>query len=368
MWLIDRRYFRYFDWLSFILITLLSAIGLSFVWSATFKHEEPFSLFFKKQVFGFATGFGIYFLCCCIDYRSLQRWGYFLYFATIVLLLCTIIKGSIGMGAQRWINLGIFKFQPSELTKLFFPAFVSYYLYTEKETGEYTLQTYTPLLIILGLSFLLIAKQPDLGTAIIIALSGLLLLWLSGLTKKFFLVSFTFFIVSAPTLWHFLKPYQKKRISVFLGEGDKRKERYQIEQSKIAIGSGGLSGKGFLQGTQNKLLFLPEGRTDFIFSVICEEWGFVGACCILFLYTLFFLRLIYVITTIPHFFGQLFAAGLSIPIMLSTLINIGMVMGMFPVVGIPLPLISYGITQLWITLASLGCFNSIAMRRFYSKL
>lgn len=365
MWLIDRRYLRYFDWLSFVLIVIIASIGLMCVFSATYKPEEPCSLFFNKQLFGIISGLIIYCTCCCIDYRTIQRWGYFFYFLSIGLLVFTILKGSVIMGGQRWINIGIIKFQPSELVKLLFPSFVSYYLSTEKEPMPFNFKTYLPILIVLGISSLLIRKQPDLGTALLVCISGLIMLWLSGLSKYFFIIALSITFVTAPLLWHCLKPYQKKRIAVFLGEGDNRKERYQIEQSRIAVGSGGLLGKGFLRGTQNKLQFLPESRTDFIFSVLCEEWGFTGALFLIILYTLLFVRLVYVILCIPNFFAQLFATGLIIPIALSTIINIGMVIGLLPIVGIPLPLLSYGISHTWITFASLGTFNSIAMRRFY---
>lgn len=347
---------------------VLSVIGLAFVFSATYKPEEPFSLFFKKQLFGIITALIIYLTCCCFDYRTLERWGYFLYFATVFLLVATILKGSIGMGAQRWINLGFIKFQPSELAKLFFPPFFSYYLYTEKDSIDFTLTELLPVIAILGVSAFLILKQPDLGTALIILFSGTLMLWLSGLAKKIFIYTAIFLVLSAPILYTFLKPYQRKRIEVFLGAGDTRKERYQIEQSKIAIGSGGITGKGYLKGTQNKLSFLPESRTDFIFSVVCEEWGFLGAMLILLLYALLFARLFWVINTINNFYAQLLAAGLILPVIFSTIINICMVSGLMPIVGIPLPFMSYGVSHIWITFASLGIFNSIAIRRFYLSM
>lgn len=368
MWLIDRRYIRSFDWLSLLLVLILSAIGLAFVFSATYKPEDPYSLFFKKQLFGIITALIIYIFCCCFDYRTLERWGYFLYFATVFLLVFTILKGSIGMGAQRWINLGFIKFQPSELAKLFFPPFFSYYLYTEKDSVDYKLKELMPVIAILSISAFLILKQPDLGTALIILFSGTLMLWLSGLAKKIFIYSAIFLVLSAPILYTFLKPYQRKRIEVFLGAGDTRKERYQIEQSKIAIGSGGVTGKGYLQGTQNKLSFLPESRTDFIFSVVCEEWGFLGAMFVLLLYALLFARLFWVISTINNFYAQLLAAGLILPVIFSTIINICMVSGLMPIVGIPLPFMSYGVSHIWITFASLGIFNSIAIRRFYLSM
>ncbi len=369
MWLIDRRYFHSFDWISFIIMLLLSGLGLLFVFSATFRPDFPYSLFFKKQLFGMITGLIIYFICCFLDYRTLERGGYFLYFAILGLLIMTILKGSLVMGGQRWISLGFMKFQPSELAKLFFPSFITYYFFTEdRDLTNLKFQHFVPALSVLGLSFILIRKQPDLGTALVILFSGTILLWLLGLNKKFFLSIALILSCAAPLLWHCLKPYQRDRITVFLGSGDSRKERYQIEQSRIAIGSGGLAGKGFLNGTQNKFMFLPESRTDFIFAVICEECGFLGALIVILLYSILFIRLFYVIATIKNFFAQLLATGLIIHIVLSTLINMCMVVGLVPIVGLPLPFISYGITNLWVSFASLGWFNSIAMRRFYLSL
>jgi len=360
-----RRKKTYFDWISLALITALSLIGLLFVWSATYKPDASFSLFFKKQLIGIVTGLAIYVVCTFTDYRPLMRWGYFFYFIVIGLLLFTIIKGSIGMGAQRWISIGFFKVQPSELAKLILPSFVAYYLYTENSTFMYKNKQFFMILGIVSITTFLILKQPDLGTALVILFSALLLVWLAGMTKRWFVYGILVVVLCAPLLWCTLKPYQRNRIAVFFGQGQAQKERYQIEQSAIAIGSGGLFGKGFLRGTQNKLQFLPESRTDFIFSVICEERGLLGAILVLLLYGLLFLRLLLRIAQLPSPITQLFAFGLIIHIILSTIINIGMVLGLLPIVGIPLPLISYGISNLWITFASLGIIQSILMHRHY---
>jgi rod shape determining protein RodA len=363
-WHIDKRFFSYFDFLGLILMLILMAIGLLFVFSATYKIDQPYSLFFKKQLFGVVTGLGIYMIFCIIDYRKLNRWGYFIYFAIIGLLLLTLIKGSIGMGAQRWINFGFIKFQPSELTKLFFPAFLSYYLYTEKQPPS-SPAALMPIISMLLVSILLIRKQPDLSTALILLFSGMLLIWLAGIGTRFFAWVMVLVLCIMPIAWHHLHDYQKQRILVFLGEGNNRKEKYQSEQSQIAIGSGGLTGKGFLKGTQNKLQFLPESRTDFIFSVLGEEWGFIGTLGLIILYLVLFARLIRIIVSIKNIYAQLLATGLVLHIILSTIINIGMVIGLLPIAGIPLPFISYGVSNLWISCASLGWFNSIACRRFY---
>jgi len=363
---IDQRIFKYFDWLYFALIITIATIGLLFVFSATHTAMQPISLFFKKQCIGILVGIAIYFFSCMIDYRTLLRWGYFSYVGVIALLLFTLVKGSIGMGAQRWINLGFFKLQPSELAKLLFPAFAAYHIRTEHDAHKNSWYTYLPILVILGVSFILILKQPDLGTALIIAFTGIILLWLAGIPKKFFIIGFLLFTIATPIIWHIvLKPYQKNRIIVFLGYGSSHKERYQIEQAEIAIGSGGIWGKGLLHGTQNQLQFLPESRTDFIFAVLCEEWGFAGALIILILFTLLFWRMFLGITTIYDSDIQLFAIGTILHIILSVIINIGMVIGLLPIVGIPLPLMSYGLSNLWITFASLGWFMRIIMQQKY---
>ena len=217
----------------------------------------------------------------------------------------------------------------------------------------------------MALSFILIRKQPDLGTALVLLFCGLIIIWLAGINKSFFIYGGLILLITAPLSWHFLKPYQKQRVLVYVGQGDSRKERYQIEQSQIAIGSGGFFGKGLLKGTQNKLQFLPESRTDFIFSVIAEETGFAGALLIIILFSVLFFQLLWIALSIKSPFVQLLAIGLTLPIIISTLINIGMVTGLMPTVGIPLPFISYGLSNLWVNFASLGWFNAIAIRRFY---
>ncbi len=359
------RFFRFFDWISFGLIVAIACIGLLFIFSTTYTPEQPLSIFFKKQACGLIIAIGIYMICCFSEDQTFMRWGYVGYFGVIGLLIFTLIKGSIGMGAQRWIDLFIIKVQPAELAKLLFPAFTAYHFYTLKNEHIITFKNFVPVLIMLGLSFVLILKQPDLGTALIILCSGCIMLWLAGITKTFFIYSALIITIASPLLWYTLKPYQKNRIAVFLGYGDKHKDRYQIEQSTIAIGSGGFLGKGFLNGTQNTLRFLPESRTDFIFAIMCEEWGFLGALLVLFLYAVLFVRLFWTIQLIRAPDIQLLAAGIIMHIIFSTLINIGMVINMLPIVGIPLPLMSYGLSNLWIVFASLGWFASIRMRRLY---
>jgi len=357
MWLIER--IGRIDKTTLIIGTTLAIISTLFIYSSTHTCEQPYSTYFIKQLFGFVAGLFIYLIFYLIDFRTLCRLGYFAYFAIIALLIFTLIKGSIGMGAQRWIDIKIFRFQPSELAKLLLPAFIVYYLQGEPTTKKFSVHTFVPIFVITALSIILILKQPDLGTALIILIAGTIMLWHAGLSKKFFLWSFLACALCTPVLYKGLKSYQRKRIEVFLGAGDSQHERYHVEQSKIAIGSGGFFGKGFLQGTQNRLAFLPERRTDFIFSVLCEEWGLFGATLLILLYIVLIMHLLLEIDKIRTFFAQLLAIGLLMPIAISIVINIGMVIGLMPVVGIPLPLMSYGLTHTWITCAALGWINGI---------
>ena len=354
---------RTFDFITFFLMLFLASCGLLFIFSSTYTPEKQFSYFFIKQLFGVTTGIVIYFLCLIPDYRTIIRWGSAAYFGIIILLIFTLIKGSIGMGAKRWVNLFFFKLQPSELTKFLLPAYIVNYLHTRKKMILHSFGLFIPLLAMLSISFILIRKQPDLGTALIVLFSGLILCWLAGLHKKFFLYTITLVLLTTPILWTFaLRDYQKNRILVFLGQGDHKKEGYQIEQATIAIGSGGLLGKGLFNGTQNTLRFLPESRTDFIFAVLCEELGLAGAFIIIMCYIMLFCRALLLIMGIKDMYAQLFATGLLLHILLATIINIGMVLGIMPVVGIPLPLMSYGLSNLWITFACLGVFQNIIVR------
>lgn len=370
--MIDRRWFRYFDWGSFLLMLALLAVGLIFVFSSTYRPDKPFSLFFKKQLIGSLFGLGVYLFFSIKDLRSSYRAGFMAYFVLLGLLLYTIVIGVLVLGAKRWIGFGVFRFQPSELVKLFLPVFIAYYFcettvpkYRFAQVQQLTMRDFYFPLSILAISFLLIRKQPDLGTALIILGTGLVLLWFVGLSKYFFFIGLAISLAAAPILWTCMKPYQQNRVLVMLGHGDARKERYQTEQSKIAIGSGGIFGKGLLKGTQNKLHFLPEDHTDFIFAVICEEWGLIGALLVILLFLALFTRLLFVVVTVETLFEQIVALGLLMPVLLSACVNIGMVIGLLPIVGVPLPLVSYGMTNLIITLASLGWINNIAIRRFY---
>ncbi len=357
-----KRSFVNYNYTLFFTMVFLCITGIMCIYSATITPTITYSIFFKKQIIGLISGIIIYFLCLCTDHRSILRWGFLGYFCVIGLLLFTLLKGHIGMGAQRWINFGLFKIQPSELVKLFFPLCATFYFQQYINGNNKRFLFWIPLIILLIISCILILKQPDLGTALIIFASGLVMFWLTGMTTRIFTFGLIFIAFTSPIIWHnILKNYQKKRIIVFFGGGSHNNERYQIEQAKIAIGSGGILGKGFCKGTQNKLRFLPEGRTDFIFAVLAEECGFFGTLLILLLYCLFFFKHITIAKNITSIHMRMCVIGLIMPIMLATITNIGMVLGLLPVVGMPLPFMSYGVSNLWITYASLGVIQNITM-------
>lgn len=365
----EKKFWRYFDITNFIITVILLLLGIVFVYSATYTPYQPYSIFLKKQICGALVGIGLYFLCCVIDYRTFMRFSYFGYLAILGVLFFTLIKGSIGMGAQRWINLGFVKVQPSELVKLLFPAFFTYSLHTTHDGVINPLMHHWVFLISsLFLSFLLICKQPDLGTALVILFSGSIMCWCVGIPKKLLRWGVIATCIAIPVLILTLKPYQKKRIAVYLGWESDSKDTYQIEQATIAVGSGGITGRGLFRGTQNKLRFLPEGRTDFIFAVVCEEWGLLGALFILLLYALLFYRTLAIIQQLNTPIMQLLGVGILIPFILSAVINMCMVLGLLPIVGIPLPLMSYGVSNLLTSLVGLGMLQNISMQRLYRRI
>ena len=226
------RKFSHFDYWNFFIVEAIALLGLLFIFSSTYSFGSSASIFFYKQLFGIISGTGIYFFILQIEPTELKRLGYYLFFAVIGLLIFTLVKGSIGLGAKRWINLGIIKFQPSELMKLFMPPFIINYLQHHYRAPSFKLTDFAPLVAFLLFGSLLVLKQPDLGTAITLMLSGLTLLWLAGVRKKIFAYAFVFFVAASPIAIRFLKPYQLKRIEVFLGSGSKTKELLAREYAK----------------------------------------------------------------------------------------------------------------------------------------
>jgi rod shape determining protein RodA len=288
--------------------------------------------------------------------------AYWLYAFGLLLLLAVLFFGTEGKGAQRWLDLGFFRFQPSEIIKLAVPILVAAFL-AERPLPPSAWRLLTTLVLI-GLPAFLIAKQPDLGTAILIASSGLIVLFLAGISWKLIIGFISTCAAAAPVLWYFMHDYQRRRVLTFLNpENDPLGAGYHIIQSKIAIGSGGIFGQGWLQGTQSHLEFLPERSTDFIFAVIAEEFGLVGAIMLLCLYLLIAARGLFIASQAQSSFSRLLAGSISITFLVYVFVNVGMVTGLLPVVGVPLPLISYGGTSMVTLLAGFGILMSIHTHR-----
>jgi rod shape determining protein RodA len=293
-----------------------------------------------------------------IDPYQFKRYSALLFSIGLFLLAAVLLMGQTALGAQRWLDLGFFRFQPSEMIKITTPMTVAWYL-----SGQPLPPRPKQLLIasiIIFIPTLLIAKQPDLGTAILVASSGAGVLFFSGLSWWFMTGILASLTALTPVLWHFMHGYQRDRVRIFLNpEADPLGRGYHIIQSKIAIGSGGIYGKGWLGSTQSELDFLPESSTDFIFAVFAEEFGLFGCSCLLFLYLLIISRCLYIASQARDTYCRLLASSLAFTFFVYVFVNIGMVIGVLPVVGVPLPLISYGGTSIVTLLSGFGILMSI---------
>jgi rod shape determining protein RodA len=305
------------------------------------------------------------FLTLAFDYRTFVRYSYPFYLITLVLLILVWGIGRSTSGSQRWLQLGFISFQPSELTKLALILSMTRF-FTEKEMPRgYGLRDLAVPFLMVGLPTLFIFKQPDLGTVILLLAIFTSVLIFVRVRFKAWAILGTGVAVAIPIAWHFLKAYQKNRLLTFINPDlDPLKTGYHITQSKIAVGSGTLFGKGFLKGTQSQLHFLPEQHTDFIFSVLAEEWGFIGCFILLFLLLFLISRGLKIAKTSKDRAGATLAVGLTAMLFWQACINVGMVVGILPVVGVPLPLVSYGGTALVTNLIGVSLLMNISMRRF----
>jgi rod shape determining protein RodA len=340
------------------LLLLMAGYGLFILYSA--GSQDPG--LFEGQVMRSSMAFGLMFVMAQIQPRYYYLAVPWLYTIGILLLIAVLLVGDIGKGAQRWLDLKFIRFQPSELMKLMVPMMIAYYF------SERPLPCTAGHALIAGFMIiipaLLIAKQPDLGTALLIIASGLSILFLAGISWRYIITIVTLGGVCAPVLWHFMHDYQRKRIMMFLNpETDPLGSGYNIIQSQIAIGSGGFMGKGWLEGTQSHLEFLPEHATDFVFAVISEELGFVGVCLLLLLYTFILIRCANMSGQAHNTFTKLLSGSITLTFAIYIIINIGMVSGVLPVVGIPLPLVSYGGTSIVTLMAGFGIIMSIYTHR-----
>ena len=340
-------------------LLMLAALGLVILYSAS---NQDINIIYR-QLTRLGVAFGIMFIIAQIPPQQLKFWTPWL-FGIGVLLLIAVLSG-LGVtskGAQRWLDLGFFRFQPSEIIKITLPMMLAWYL------NDAALPPRPKFIMVCGLLIvvpsLLIAKQPDLGTALLIASSGIFVILLSGIRWRFIFASIFTALACAPLLWYFMHDYQRRRVLTFLNpENDPLGAGWHIVQSKIAIGSGGTYGKGWLNGTQSHLDFLPERSTDFVFAVFSEEFGFLGILLLLALYIAVISRGIIIALNAQDTFSRLVAGSLTLTFFVYVFVNIGMVSGILPVVGLPLPLISYGGTSMVTIMAAFGILMSIQTHR-----
>ncbi|MCO4836953.1 MAG: rod shape-determining protein RodA [Oceanospirillaceae bacterium] len=342
-----------------VLIFAIMSFGLLVLYSGSGASEVAV----QRQSIRYGLALLVVIFITQMNLRHVQRWIPLVYVAGLLLLLAVIFFGVGAKGAQRWLELpGLPRFQPSEMMKLVVPLMVSWYLASRPRPPSLTHVLVSVLLV--ATPVLLIAKQPDLGTALLVGSSGVFVIFFAGLLWRYLLAAIVIGAAGLPLLWMGMREYQKQRVLTFLDpESDPLGAGWNIIQSKIAIGSGGVNGKGWLQGTQSHLDFLPETHTDFIVAVLAEEFGLIGVCVLLALYFLVLLRGLVIAGSAAHPFDRMLAASLTLTFFVYVVVNIGMVSGLLPVVGVPLPLVSYGGTSAVTLMASLGLLMSIHARR-----
>ena len=340
------------DYILLISVFLLSILSLFVMYSTdggeilfhTKSHFSKIIIFFPLMIF--------------IAFFNIKWWhnlSYLFYFAVILLLIYVSFFGIKSSGSRRWMDLYLFNLQPSELMKIAIILCLAKYYHRIKIENVNSITSIMTVVTIILIPIIMVLSQPDLGTSILIAASGLIVLWLGGVKIKYFIYSFIVFLISLPFVISFLKPYQKLRILTFLDpDRDPLGAGYQIIQSKIAIGSGGLDGKGFLKGTQSYLDFLPEKHTDFIFTLFSEEFGFIGSVALLILYSIIIIRILRIGAISRSNFSRLFCFGFAFAIFIYIVVNLSMVLGLLPIVGSPLPILSYGGSSMLATMIGFG--------------
>lgn len=361
----DRRFMANFDWPLIILVMAICAVGIINLYSAGHSlsplAQEPYYI---KQLKWIAVGVFFMIITLLIDYRTITRYAYLIYAATIILLILVLLFGKTAQGAQRWLTLAGFSFQPSELVKLALVLVLARYFEDRGSDEKNRLRDLAIPFLLLGVPFALILKQPDLGTALMLCAIFLGIVFFVGVYWKSFLLGGGALILMAPLAWYLLRDYQKERLLTYLNpERDPLGAGYHTMQSIIAIGSGKLTGKGFLAGSQTQLKFLPEQQTDFVFSVLAEEWGFGGAVLVVFLLFLLVSMGLKIAAGARDATGAIIALGISVFIALGTFVNIGMVLGILPVVGVPLPFLSYGGSSILVLMIAIGLLLNVSGRR-----
>jgi len=353
------------DWALVTTVIIIITIGLVNIYSASSNNfEDAFSALIKQGIWvGF--GLGIVFLQMFLDYRFFQRLSFIFYFLNLGALLLVPFMGVVRGGAKRWLDLGFMNFQPSETMKFATVLALAQFFHNREgvETMGYR-RLFLPLLIVL-VPFFLIVGQPDLGTSLHLLITGVFMILFIGVRKRVILFSIVLMLASVPFAWKYaLKDYQKDRVLTFFNPmRDPKGKSFNTIQAMIAVGSGQVSGKGFKKGTQTQLDFTPEKQTDFIFTVVAEEWGFLGACFLILAYLFLFFRCLMIAHEATEKFGALVCLGFVALLGSQVFINIGMVMGIVPVVGLPLPFLSYGGTSMLTCLVSIGMILNISYRK-----
>ncbi|MEQ8318904.1 MAG: rod shape-determining protein RodA [Rhodospirillales bacterium] len=349
------------NWLLVLLIVLVAGVGFAMLYSAADGDMLPWA---KRQMLRFGVAMGVMIVVATINLRIWLRYAYVLYFLALALLVGVEVAGYVGMGAQRWISLGFVNVQPSELMKIFLVLALARYFNASAIEDIGSIPRLLVPMVLIGAPAVLILRQPDLGTAIMVVMTGAAVMFLAGVRLWKFAVVGICGLAAAPIAWQFLHEYQKKRVLTFLNpETDPLGAGYHIIQSKIALGSGGLMGKGFMQGPQSHLHFLPEMQTDFIFTMLAEEMGLVGGLGLIVLYTLIITYGIVISIKSRNQFGRLVAGGITTTFFLYVFINIAMVTGLIPVVGVPLPLVSYGGTVMLTLMIGFGLVIGVGVHR-----
>ncbi len=339
-------------------VLMLCGFGLIVLYSASGENLAQV----QRQAIRIVLALVIMLAVAQIAPTTLRRWSPWLYTLGVLMLIAVLAFGEVGKGAQRWLDLGVVRFQPSEMVKLAVPLMIAWYLAEKRLPPSWQRLAFAALLTVVPV--LLIAKQPDLGTALLVGCAGIFVLFLAGISWRLIGGLIVALAGAAPVVWYLMREYQRQRVLTFLDpEKDPLGAGYHIIQSKIAIGSGGIYGKGWLNGTQSQLDFLPERHTDFIFAVLSEEFGLAGVLVLLSLYLFVIARGLYIATRAQDTFARLLTGSLTLVFFVYLFVNTGMVSGLLPVVGVPLPLVSYGGTSLVTLMAGFGILMSIHTHR-----
>jgi len=355
-----------FDWPLFIATALICVVGIVNLYSATSVATASRAELYLNQIYWMVAGGILAVIAASIDYRHIERFAYVFYAGGLVTLVLVLVLARDIRGSARWINIGAFSFQPSEFMKLFLAIALAKYMHDDPRNEGRTLRDLVAPAALTAVPVLLVLKQPDLGTGLILMLVLVSVAGLSRIKLKSLLTLGISGLVAAPLIWSYgLKDYQRMRITTFLNpEADIRGAGWHAHHARIAIGNGGLFGQGYMKGTQNQYLFLPDQYSDFPFPVFAEDWGFAGALVLFSLYGFLILWSIRIASQAKNRFGAVLAVGVGAMIFWQTFFNLGMVSGILPVVGVPLPLFSYGGSSVVTILVSLGLLMNISMRRY----